>query len=304
MNIRDLQYAVAVAEYGHFGRAAESCHVSQPALSGQIQKLEEQLGVALFERTKRSVRVTSVGEEILDHARELLKLVKVIEDTAMARKDPYSGTLRLGLIPTIGPYLTPYLLPSIPRSLPDIDLRLSEGMTHVLEQQLLSGEIDAAILATDVTDPHLTTINLYVEPFWVALPHGHPLEDQETVDLADIEAEDLLLLSDGHCLRDQVLNFCERAFSTNPAINTQNTSLPTLLALVGAGAGATLMPALSLHGPWLTDAGIAVRRERTGKASRSINLTYRSAFPRAQLLEKLADLICAMVPDTVIPERR
>lgn len=304
MNIRDLEYAVAVAEFAHFGRAAESCHVSQPALSGQIQKLEEQLGVTLFERTKRSVRVTAVGDEILVHARELLSLVKVIEDTALAQKDPLSGKLRLGLIPTIGPYLTPFLLPSLRHALPDLDLRLSEGMTHMLEQQLLAGEIDAAILATDVTDPHLKTIDLYVEPFWVALPHGHPLEDQETVDIADIEAEELLLLSDGHCLRDQVLNFCERAFSASPVVNTQNTSLPTLLALVGAGVGATLMPALSLRGPWMTDAGIAVRRERTGKASRSVNLTYRAAFPREQLLEKLADVICAMVPDTVVPERR
>ena len=304
MNIRDLEYVVAVAKFGHFGRAAESCHVSQPALSGQIQKLEEQLGVAIFERTKRSVRVTSVGTEILEHAQHLLNLVKVIEDTAAAQKDPLSGALRVGLIPTIGPYLTPIMLPSVLHSLPEIDLQLSEGMTHVLEKQLLSGEIDAAVLATDPTDPHLECINLYTEPFWVALPHGHPLEDQETVDLANIESEELLLLADGHCLRDQVLNFCERAFSTNPAINTQNTSLPTLLALVGAGGGATLMPALSLRGPWMTDAGIAVRREHTGEACRLINLTYRSAFPRRQLMEKLADIICAAVPDTVVPERR
>jgi LysR family hydrogen peroxide-inducible transcriptional activator len=304
MNIRDLQYALKVSELGHFGRAAEACHVSQPALSGQIQKLERELGVMLFERTKRQVRVTPVGERILAHARDLLALVTVIEETANAHKDPLSGILRLGLIPTIGPYLTPLLLPSLSHGLPKMDLSLTEGMTHVLEKQLLDGEIDAAILATPVTDSHLTETPLYVEPFWIALPHGHALEDQETVSVLDIKSDDLLLLADGHCLRDQILQFCDRTRGANKSFNTQNTSLATLLALVGAGAGVTLVPAMSLQSAWLTDAGIAVRREKTGKASRSVVLAYRKSFPRHQILEKLADIVCAILPDTVMPERR
>ena len=244
MNIRDLKYALTVAEMGHFGRAAEACDVSQPALSGQIKKLERHLGVMLFERTKRQVRITPIGEQILEHARELLSLVTVIEETASAQKDPLSGPLQLGMIPTIGPYMTPLLLPSLQRNLPKVDLSLTEGMTQILEKQLLEGEIDAAILATSVTDPHLAEIALYKEPFWIALPHGHELEDQDTVNILDIQSEDLLLLADGHCLRDQVLNFCERSLGTSPIFNTQNTSLATILALVGVGAGAsvTLFP--------------------------------------------------------------
>ena len=155
-----------------------------------------------------------------------------------------------------------------------------------------------------MTDPRLTEIALYTEPFWIALPHRHPLEDRETVSILDIQSEDLLLLADGHCLRDQVLSFCERSPGSNPAINTQNTSLSTILALVDAGAGVTLVPAMSLQGSWVTDAGIAVRREKTGQACRSVSLAYRKSFPRHQMFEKLTDVVCAILPDTVKPERR
>jgi len=130
------------------------------------------------------------------------------------------------------------------------------------------------------------------------------MEDQDTVSIFDIQSEDLLLLADGHCLRDQVLSFCERTLVTNPAFNTQNTSLATILALVGAGMGVTLVPAMSLQGSWVTDAGIAVRRETSGQANRSVTLAYRKSFPRRQMLEKLADIVCAILPDTVTPERR
>jgi LysR family hydrogen peroxide-inducible transcriptional activator len=304
MNIRDLRYAVAVAERRHFGRAAADCHVSQPALSGQIRKLEEQLGVALFERTKRSVRTTPVGEEIVAHARDLLKLVGLIEETAKARIDPLSGPLRLGMIPTIGPYLTPLLLPSIPRGLPKIELQLSEDVTESLERRLVEGEIDAALLATPAGDSRLAEIPLYDEPFWVALPQRHPMAYREDVDVADIRHDELLLLADGHCLRDQVLSFCSKAFRNRPAVSTQNTSLTTILALVGAGAGITLVPAMSLGGAWMTDSGIAFQKETSGTACRSVRLAYRKSFPRRAVLEKLADIICAILPDTVSPERR
>lgn len=304
MNTRDLIYAVKVAELGHFGRAAAACNVSQPALSGQIQKLERHLGVLLFERTKRRVSVTPTGQAILRHARDLLALESVIEETARVRRDPLAGPLRLGMIPTIGPYLTPILLPSLRKDLPKAELTLSEGMTHELEKQLLNGKLDGVILATSVTDRQLTDIPLYDEPFWIALPHGHPLEAQESIGLPDIQSEELLLLADGHCLRDQIISACERTLNTKPVFNTQNTSMPTILALVGAGAGVTLVPAMSLQGSWVTDAGIAIRREKSGEARRSITLAFRKSFPRRQILEKLADIVCAILPDTVFPERR
>lgn len=301
MNIRDLEYAVAVADFGHFSQAAEACHVSQPALSGQIQKLERELGVTLFERTNRSVRVTAAGDDILLLARELLEQASAIRQTADAFKDPLAGRLRLGMIPTIGPYLTPALLPSVKHHLPRVELALTESMTQILERHLAEGDIDAAILATPLTDARLTSIPLYDEPFWIALPHGHRLESRETIEISDIQMDDLLLLADGHCLRDQVLSFCQR---TGPSTNTQDTSLSTILALVGAGEGVTLVPATSLQGSWVTDAGIAVRREASGMAQRSVSLAFRASYPRREILEKLADIICAVVPDTVSPSRR
>ena len=306
MNIRDLKYAVAVADLGHFGRAAEACHVSQPTLSGQVRKLEDHLGIALFERTKRSVRVTAAGEELIAHARTLLVLADLIEETAKARGDPLSGPLRIGMIPTIGPYLTPILLPLMARGLPNAELRLLEDVTQALESALIDGSIDAAVLATPAGDSRLDEIPLYEEPFWVALPHRHKLAqaDEEEVDVSDIRADDLLLLADGHCLRDQVLSFCSRALDSEPNVKTQRTSLTTLLALVGAGAGATLVPAMSLAGGWVTDSGIALRREKSGTASRSVRLAFRKSYPRRAMLDRLADLICAALPDTVYPERR
>ena len=304
MNLRDLSYVVAVADLGHFGRAAEQCHVSQPALSGQIRKLEDHLGVALFERTKRRVSLTPAGEEVVEKARHVLQLVGQIEDSARSQSDPLSGELRLGLIPTIAPYLTPSLLPALHHHVPKVNLSLREDMTHVLEQALLDGKADAAILATDVSHPRLDQIRLYNEPFWIALPNKHALTMHDEVELDDLKSEDLLLLEDGHCLRDQVLSFCTPGRKVRGKISTQQTSLNTILALVGAEAGVTLVPALSLRGPWVTDSGIAVRKEKSGKAKRSITLAFRRSYPKKALLEKLADVICAIVPDTVTPEKR
>lgn len=304
MNIRDLQYAVAVADHGHFGRAAEASHVSQPALSGQIRKLEEELGVTLFERTNRSVRVTPVGETIIAQARELLNTAALIRETAKAHADPLAGPLRVGMIHTIGPYLTPILLPSVRHGLPNAELELLEDMTEPLETRLLDGQIDAAIIATPVSDPRLTEIVLYDEPFWAALPTGHPLAQKEDVAVSDIRSEELLLLADGHCLRDQVLSVCAGNGAGQSPVRTQETSLTTILALVGAGAGVTLVPAMSLWGSWVTDSGIVTRKIKSRGAYRTVRLVFRASFPRRPVLEKLADVICAILPDTVMPERR
>lgn len=304
MNIRDLKYAVAVAELGHFGHAAEACHVTQPALSGQIKKLEEELGVPLFERTNRAVRVTPVGEIIIDQARAVLAQVDRIEETAKAHLDPLCGTLRFGMITTIGPYLTPVLLPSVRHGLPNLELQLHEDMTHVLEAALLENRIDAAVTATEPEDPRLAQISLYDEPFWIALPNKHPLADRETVDIGRIRPQELLLLTDGHCLRDQVMSFCKLPEGDQARVNTQHTSLTTVLALVSAGVGITLLPAMALGGGWMTDTGIAMRREKTGKAKRHVRLIFRASYPRRTLMEKMADIICAIVPDTVLPVRR
>jgi LysR family hydrogen peroxide-inducible transcriptional activator len=304
MNIRDLKYVVAVADLSHFGRAAAACFVGQPTLSAQIRKLEQELGVTLFERTKRSVRVTPIGEEIVAQARTLLATADLILGTAQASLDPLSGPLRLGMIPTIGPYLTPTLLPSLRHGLPNVQLGLSEDTTEILERQLLDGQIDAAIIATDVSDRRLSEIMLFDEPFWIALPRAHALSAQDEVALKDIAAEELLLLEDGHCLSDQVVSFCANSFRTGPKISTQHTSLMTILALVGAGAGVTLVPSLSLRGSWVTDSGIVMRKEKSRKALRTVRIAFRATYPRRPMLEKLADIVGASVPDTVSPVRR
>lgn len=293
MNIRDFRYVVAVADELHFGRAARICHVSQPALSGQIRKLEETLGVALFERSSRRVRVTPVGDRIVALARELLDLVDRIGATAVAARDPLSGPLRLGMIPTIGPWLSPLILPAMRRQLPKLSLTLIEGFTDRLERRLLDGELDMAILATAPGDPGLVECDLYKEPFLAALPRDHRLARATRIDAADLGSAEMLLLSEGHCLRDQVLDICH-ADTADQATNTRETSLETILALVAAGDGITLVPALAL-GPGDGPRGIACRAI-SGDVGRRVRLVCRASFPRMALVERLAALIRDRVP--------
>ena len=302
MNTRDLEYLVAVAEELHFGRAAERCNASQPALSGQLRKLEDRLGVKVFERTKRYVRVTAIGERIVDRARDILREVEEMEKIAAAHRDPLVGTCTLGMPPTVCPYLTPLLLPAIKRRLPEVGLELIEDFTDQLEQQLADGRLDLAILATTPTRANLSEITLYDEPFWVAVPDDHPLTRQDAVDIEQIEPGELLLLADGHCLRDQVVEACKLSRSRTFDISgprTQKTSLSTILALVGSGGGITLVPATSLAGGRAADAGIAIRRERSGTAGRTVRLVHRKGYPRMTLAEKLADIVAGVLPDTV-----
>lgn len=307
MNTRDLEYLVAVAEELHFGRAAERCHASQPALSGQLQKLEERLGVKIFERTKRRVRLTDIGRQILIRAKEILHQVDALEMIAAAHKGPFVGTCTLGMPPTIGPYLTPLLLPAIKHYLPDLHLHLVEDFTDNLEKQLTDGALDIAILATSPTHGTLSEILLYEEPFWVAMPNGHALAQHDAVDIEQIEPGEMLLLADGHCLRDQIYAACKlnrRSGVDARGPRTQKTSLATILSLVGSGDGITLVPAMSLSDAWVTDAGIAVRPEQSGSAGRTVRLAHRKGYPRMALVEKLADIVAGILPNTVHPARR
>jgi len=307
MNTRDLEYLVAVAEELHFGRAAERCHASQPALSGQLSKLENRLGVQVFERNRRHVQLTDVGKQIVEKAREILRQVELMETLASANSNPFAGKCVIGMPPTIGPYLTPRLLPALKRYLPDLRLVLVEDFTDILEEQLTAGDLDIAILATKPTHTALAEIIMYDEPFWVAMPNNHPLASSDAVDVGEIAPEELLLLSDGHCLRDQIYEFCNlkrSSSSTDTGPKTHKTSLSTILSLVGSGNGITLVPAMSLSDAWITDAGITVRREKSGTAGRTVRLTYRKEYHRMALIEKLADIIAGSLPDTVSPVRR
>ena len=299
MNIRDLRYIVAVADERHFGRAAAHCHVSQPALSGQIRKLEDSLGVALFERTSRAVRVTPVGERVVAQARQLIDIADGIVATAQAARDPFSGPFRLGMIATIGPYLSPLILPAIRRDLPDLSLTLVEGLTTELEDRVANGDLDGAILATVPVDPHLKETVLYDEPFRVALPVGHPLAGRKRVDLDALTDAELLLLADGHCLRDQVVDACQARTGATTA-NTRETSLETLLALVAAGDGVTLVPALTRPGDDRPDGPIVIRPVGPGTAGRIVRLVCRTSFPRPPLVARLAAIIRSAVPEAVV----
>jgi LysR family transcriptional regulator, hydrogen peroxide-inducible genes activator len=209
MNLQDFRYIAAVSSLRHFGRAAEACHVSQPTLSSQIRKLEEELGVALFERTNKRVEPTPAGERILEHANRILEEAGQIEAIAKAVRDPMRGPLRLGVIPTLAPYLMPLILHSLQTEYPGLPVELWEDGTRRLVEMVRNHRLDAALLATVVEEPELTELSLFDEPLIAALPPNHPLALHRTVAESEL-AGDLLVLADGHCLSNQTLQACGR----------------------------------------------------------------------------------------------
>lgn len=303
MNLRDLKYILAVAETRHFGRAAERCFVSQPTLSGQVKKLEDELGVVIFERTNRSVDVTPVGESILAHARLALEQAKAIEQVAKAQQDPMAGPLRIGAIPTLSPYLMPLILVPLKRTYPELRLILSEEITDSLLGRLHRHELDAALLATPVDESEFDTIALFDEPFWLAHPRKHQLYDKDEITAQDLEDIDLLLLADGHCLTHQVMEVCHLAErpTHGEMADLRAASLETLLQLVGAGFGCTLVPALAIRGGWMTDSGIIARPLDLPDAYRRISLVFRRSFPRRAALDAFATMVRDHLPNTVHP---
>ena len=298
MNLRDLDYICAVADHKHFGRAAESCHVSQPTLSGQIKKLEAQLGVTLFERGHKGIRVTAIGEDIIQIAREARDAAKRIKSVAAAAQDPLAGNISLGLIPTIAPYLIPLFVGKIQNAMPKIAVDYREDITDRLNEALLQGELDIAVLATPPEEDSLTAIELYSEPFWLLFPDDHELGDLKKASMKDVKEDDVLLLTEGHCFRDQALSICRPAHKRRRQ-SLRATSLETLINLVASGQGVTLVPALAMRGGWSKDLGL-MSHELTDKgAERKIYLTYRKRFPRIEAVKALAALIQEGLPDSI-----
>ncbi len=211
MNIRDLEYLVALAEHRHFRRAADSCHVSQPTLSGQIRKLEDELGVMLLERTSRKVLFTQAGLLLVDQARTVLREVKVLKEMASQQGETMSGPLHIGLIPTIGPYLLPHIIPMLHQTFPKLEMYLHEAQTHQLLAQLDSGKLDCAILALVKESEAFIEVPLFDEPMMLAIYEDHPWANRDRVPMSDLAGEKLLMLEDGHCLRDQAMGFCFEA---------------------------------------------------------------------------------------------
>lgn len=298
MNLRDLDYICAVADHRHFGRAADACFVSQPTLSGQIKKLETQLGVTLFERGHKGIRITDIGLEIIAIAKEARDAAARIKAVAAASQDPLAGTISLGLIPTIAPYLIPSFVANVQNSLSNLSIHYREDITERLIENLLTGNLDVAILATPPEDDSLAAIELYSEPFWLIFPQHHELAQMNEVAMADVEESDVLLLTEGHCFRDQALSICRPARKRRQQ-SLRATSLETLINLVASGQGITLVPALAMRQSWLVEAKLGSHKLIDKGAHRQIYLTYRKRFPQMKAVHALADIIKAGLPNSV-----
>ncbi len=287
MNLRDLKYLVALDEQRHFGRAAEACFVSQPTLSTQIKKLEGELGVALLERAPRKVLFTETGRAILAEARETLQHAERI--WALAREARTGGvrTLRLGIFPTLGPYLLPQVLPTIHRRFPKLELLLTEEKTETVLNKLHAGRLDAVIVALPIPEEGLVTEFLFEEPFVLAVPVSHPLAERTSVSLDDLHDARLLLLEDGHCLRDQALEVCKLAGAGERA-GFRATSLETLRHMVATEVGITLLPVLATRSPAAGVEGLCLVPFRGSPPSRRIAMAWRASSPETALLHDLA----------------
>lgn len=290
MNIRDLRYLKALAKEKHFGRAAEFCNVSQPTLSVQIKKMEDDLGIPLLERSGRTVILTDVGREILTLSNDALALIDRIYSTADTARDPFSGGLSLGSIPTISPYLIPDVILNSKPAFPKLKFSFIEDITERLNERLLMGNLDAAILATDPEDPRLDKIDLYKEAFSVILPKGHPLSDIKNLDVKDLTLNELILLPEGHCFRDQAIDLCQLA-QPSTLNDVSVSSMETIISLVAAGQGISLIPTKALGGRWSVRSDVTIKRLDHPNAFRQINLTFRRTTPKRELLASLSNVI-------------
>lgn len=290
MNLRDLKYFVALADLRHFGKAADACFVSQPTLSTQIRKLEEELGVTLVERAPRKVMLTAVGQTLLQQARRIVADAEAMKDTARRSRDPAAGSLRLGVFPTLAPYFLPHAVPALRQQFPQLELLLVEEKSDVLLQRLREGKLDAALLALPIHDEQLHAQFLFEEPFLLAAPTGHPLTKLPRLSGNDLGHETLLLLEDGHCLRDQALDVCRLAGAQEKS-GFRATSLETLRQMVAAGVGVTLLPQLATHPSIAQPAGMVLVPFHSPAPSRRIALAWRKSSARDSFLTAMAAVL-------------
>jgi LysR family transcriptional regulator, hydrogen peroxide-inducible genes activator len=296
VTLTELRYIVAVARQRHFGKAAEACFVSQPTLSVAVKKLEAELGLALFERGPGEVSVTPAGQKIVEQAQRVLEEAARIREIAAAGRDPLAGALRLGAIYTIGPYLLPKLIPILRRAAPALQLHIQENFTHVLSGMLRSGEVDVILIALPFQEPGIETRAVYDEPFLVAVPKGHPWESRKRVTSEELANESLLLLGEGHCFRDQVLDICSVVRTrdrSSLARTVEGGSLETIRQMVASGVGVTVLPANSVSGAG--GAGDLIRVVPFGRPvpTRRVGLAWRRSFPRPEAIEALRKAILA-----------
>jgi LysR family hydrogen peroxide-inducible transcriptional activator len=288
VTLRQLRYFDALARHSHFGRAAAACAISQPALSMQIKELEDALGAVLIERGARQVRLTKLGEEAALRARDILRSVDELGDFARASRDRFIGRLRMGMIPTIAPYLLPTVIGDLTRLHPELDIHVREALTSKLIEELGEGRLDTAIVALPVSEPSLTEVALFAENFLLVRPgadEGTPVPSSEM-----LNEMRLLLLEEGHCFRDQALSFCNMQ-SSLPREVLDASSLSTLVQMVSAGMGVTLIPEMAVAVE-MRLASVSVARFDDPQPSRSIGMIWRKTSPLAGQLLQLSEVVC------------
>jgi LysR family transcriptional regulator, hydrogen peroxide-inducible genes activator len=296
LNIRDLAYLCAVAEHRHFGRAAHACAITQPALSERVRRIEDALDAVIFERTRRSVLLTPTGREIVDRARRLLDEADEIDAVAHARRAPLSGTFRLALIATLGPYLIPHLLRGLRKEFPQLQLRLAEGLTEGLLDELTAGTHDAVLAALPIRRRQLRAEPLFFEPFWLAAPRDHRLALKTSVTSRELRGEEMLLLQEGHCLSGQALDVCPSGRRANVA-RLQSTGLETLRHMVASGTRYTLLPWLAVGDEPPLQEHIHYRPLRDKRVGRTIAIVWRAAFARQRDIESFVGFVTKHLPD-------
>jgi LysR family transcriptional regulator, hydrogen peroxide-inducible genes activator len=303
MTLQELKYLVALATHRHFRRAAESCHVSQPTLSIQIKKLEETLGLTLIERSGRAVELTPQGREVVTRARLILDEAQAIKDIAKRSSEPLAGPLHLGVIPTLAPYMLPWLIPALKERFPKLKLIPYEDLTGQLVERLRARRIGAALVSLPLHEDGFVQTPLFDERFWVACPADHPLTAQTTVSDDDLVNERLLVLTEGHCLRDQTLALgrLTQMSRDGNAADFRASSLETIRNYVALGMGVTVLPALASR--VARQDGVAMR-PLTGSPGRRIGLVWRKSFPQAREMTRLGEAISACLPPQVTPLHR
>ncbi|MCR4268096.1 hydrogen peroxide-inducible genes activator [Nitratireductor sp. ZSWI3] len=287
LTLKQLRYFEALARHGHFGRAADACAISQPALSMQIKEMEEALGTELFERGARQVRLTNFGEEVAPRVRDILRSVDELSDLARASQDQLVGRMRIGVIPTVAPYLLPRIISNLTGMHDGLDIQVRETLTPKLIQELADGRLDTAIVALPVSEPSLAEVPLFTENFVLVRPghdEGKPIPNREA-----LREMKLLLLEEGHCFRDQALSFCD-LHATRPRELLDGSSLSTLVQMVSAGIGVTLIPEMAV--PVETRfASVSLARFETPQPSRTIGMVWRKTSPLAKQLLQISEIV-------------
>ncbi|MDB4021758.1 LysR substrate-binding domain-containing protein [Litorivicinus sp.] len=305
MTLTELRYIVAVADEKHFGRAASRCFVSQPTLSIGVKRLEDELGLTLFERSKTGVYLTATADQLIEKARNILQEVDSFKNFSDQTKDPFSAPLRIGAIFTIGPYLFPALLPALKSQEPKLRLFIEESFTGVLREMLKKGQLDAIIVALPFTEPDCEVIPLYTEPFEVLIPENHPWAKETSIQPKQLNGDDVLLLGEGHCFRDQVIDACpalSRGSGNGNHLMAEGSSLETLRHMVASGLGMTVLPASAAGLENYAPGYLTTRPFTKPEPSRTVALAWRKKFPRKEAIDLLIDVISKQVSPKINAE--